>query len=144
MGVIFSGIIYEMPFELAGGAGDLLAFGGNSDASLLNSSLYTAIIMTVVIILIILIMYPCSRKATVWQRIKTFMYIFAASFFILVVHKGTITRVLQGKNQSASSERLLQNMNDGNTVADSIAVEPKPLAVGGSISEEAVLREFGV
>jgi len=72
-------------------------------------------------------MYPCSRKATAWQRMKTFLYIAAATFFVLVVHKGTITKVLQGKQQNASSERLIQGMGGVNTVADTVVVQPSPM-----------------
>ena len=114
-----------MPFNLSSGASNLMSFGKDSEKSLLNSSLYTALLMTTIIILIILTMYPCSRKATSWSKIKTFMYIFGSVFFILVLHKGTITRVLDNKHNITSSDRLLDGMGSGNVISDSVQVHPK-------------------
>ena len=114
-----------MPCDLSGS--NLLSFGSESEKSFLYSSVYTALTLSIIIILIILMMYPCSRKATAWQRMKTFLYIAAATFFVLVVHKGTITKVLQGKQQNASSERLIQGMGGVNTVADTVVVQPSPM-----------------
>ena len=114
-----------MPCDLSGS--NLLSFGSESEKSFLYSSVYTALTLSIIIILIILMIYPCSRKATAWQRMKTFLYIAAATFFVLVVHKGTITKVLQGKQQNASSERLIQGMGGVNTVADTVVVQPSPM-----------------
>ena len=116
-----------MPFNLSSGASNLLSSGEDTEASILNSSLCTASIITIVIIIIILTMYPCSKKATVWKRLKTFAYIFGATFFVLVLHKGTIVRVLQNKYKETSSERLLSNMGSGTTVADTVEVHPKKM-----------------
>jgi len=120
-----------MPCNFSGGVGDLLSFGAKSEKSFLYSSIYTAIILTVLIILIVLLIYPCSHNATAWQKTKTFIYIFAATFFTLVVHKGTITKVLQNKQGETSSDRLIQNINGGNTVAETIVVEPSASTMAG-------------
>ena len=129
-----------MPFDLSGGAGNLLSMGGETENSFLFSSFYTALIMTTLIIIIVLTMYPCSRKATVWQRIKTFLYIFAGTFFVLVLHKGTIKKVLGAKQKEQSSERILGGMGEGNVVSDSVPVELSQTSVNAG----DVFQQYGV
>ena len=119
-----------MPFNLSSGVSNLLSSDKESEDSMLNSSLYTALIMTTILILIILTMYPCSKKASTWRRLKAFLYIFGATFFILVLHKGTIVRVLNNTHKETSSERLLSNMGSGTTVAETIEVQPKTMTGG--------------
>lgn len=122
-----------MPFNLSSGASNLLLSNDDPKSAFLNSSFYTAVIITLLIIVIILVMYPCSKNATAWERIKTFAYIFVCVFFILVLHKGTIVKVLDKDYREKSSEQLLSNMGSTNMISEPMEVQPKP--VSGGIDE---------
>jgi len=77
------------------------------------------------IVLIILLMYPCSKKATTGKKIRAFMYIFGVTFFLLVVHKGVVTKALEREHVNDASEALMNGMNSQVATSDTVQINPK-------------------
>ena len=134
-----------MPCDLSSGANNIISFGGDQN-SCLNSSMNTAGILTILIIVIILIMYPCSKKAKNWDKIKTFMYIFGTVYFILILHKGTITKALDSQNKNDASSKLIEGFGSATITGTPVAVEPRVggHSMGGDESTDSFLTRHGV
>lgn len=100
------------------------AFGSPVLNSLLGSSIWLAILITIFIVIIIMVMYPAKKNTPLSLVFKMSIYIFLTTMLLLFLHDGIIKYLYDEEYQEKSNNEILRgvDMEDKDVVYNSTSM----------------------
>lgn len=114
--------------------------------SILGSSLFVAIVVSLIMMLLIMFMYPAKAGTPFSVIAKMFIYMFFGSLLVIFLHDGIIKYDMEEKFTTRDSDAFMQNTTMQGRISDpSYADLYKPIApVSQPISSQPVVQSTPV